>query len=133
MFATSSSLTFIVCAILLFISARRTGLDRPAHYLIIIFSVIACALSLCLIGGTALHANKICISPRTAKCTLQAALIHIFLVLIALLGSKSTKNFQSITLFYFSDSMHNEYLRQLPLFETTIKSDHKFHLQMLDN
>ncbi|KAI6183986.1 hypothetical protein M3Y97_00547700 [Aphelenchoides bicaudatus] len=84
-FAISSSLCFIICAILLFISARRTGLDRPAHYLIIIFSVISCIMAVLLIGGTAYHANKICIAIRTVKCTLQSALIHAFLILIVFL------------------------------------------------
>lgn len=86
--AVSSSLCFIICAILLFISARRTGLDRPAHYLIIIFSTIACIMVICLIGGTAYHANKICIAIKTVKCTLRIALIHIFLILIVLLECK---------------------------------------------
>lgn len=86
-FGVSSSLCFIICAILLFISARKTGLDRPAHYLIIIFSTISFIMAICLIGGTAYHANKVCIAIRTAKCTLYAALIHTFLVLIVLLES----------------------------------------------
>lgn len=101
-FAVSSSLCFIICAILLFISARKMGLDRAAHYLIIIFSVLSGLVGLCLIGGIALHINEICVAVKTVKCTFGAVLIHVFVVLIVLVEGRSNIVFTWRLIDFFS-------------------------------
>ncbi|KAI6197032.1 hypothetical protein M3Y94_01177300 [Aphelenchoides besseyi] len=81
-FAISASLCFVIIGILLFIAARR--LDRPAHYLIIIFGILTSATCIALIIDTSLHTSRVCIASRGASCTPQTWLVHILLLFIAL-------------------------------------------------
>ncbi|CAD5211384.1 unnamed protein product [Bursaphelenchus okinawaensis] len=84
-FGISSSLCFIITAILSFISARR--LDRAAQWLIIGFATASLILSLALVVDCTLYMNRLCFPVQTARCTASTGSIHMVLVMIAFFES----------------------------------------------
>uniref|UniRef100_A0A1I7SSA8 Membrane-spanning 4-domains subfamily A member 15-like n=2 Tax=Bursaphelenchus xylophilus TaxID=6326 RepID=A0A1I7SSA8_BURXY len=84
-FGISSSLCFIITAILSFISARR--LDWTAQWLIIFSASLSFALSLALVADCTLYMNRLCFPVQTERCTASTGSIHLVLVLIAFFES----------------------------------------------
>ncbi|MFH4983607.1 hypothetical protein AB6A40_010316 [Gnathostoma spinigerum] len=84
-FAVTASLSFIVCAILAFIAARR--LDRAAQLLLLFFSLVSFAMCLAIFLESTIMINEQC---DMKNCYSKKSVVHIALLCISLFEMTAT-------------------------------------------
>uniref|UniRef100_A0A914CZ82 Uncharacterized protein n=1 Tax=Acrobeloides nanus TaxID=290746 RepID=A0A914CZ82_9BILA len=109
-FAISASLSYIICAILAFIGARR--LDRAAQLMLVFFTLVSLAMSLALFFESGVLVSKLCTPKEILHCSHRKNIVHTFLLCLSLMETV----FCTITLIVCFRSLRRAYFVPEPGF-----------------